>query len=806
MKTASAVTLFLLTLMGFCHAQSHDGYYLRNDFLMTPPGASSYGLVGFSNPANLLLLKAPEHRFYWSSDGVNAWSFKNWGYFFGARHFGLGVQHQEIDGYKTDDFRLATAFGSDDHMAGISYGWSKGDNEVLGREKCLSAGSISRPFRYLSIGFVGTISLESDWNEAFGEIGIRPLGTPKLTVFADASIQKGMKLEDAPWSMGAMVEVIPGINATGRYFESEAFTFGLTLNFGRLGLGGQSHYDADQNHSYYTYHIRAGGMLPSVFPKIVEKDRRYLSMNMKGKVDHLKYVFFDSETLCLFDILKNIRAATNDPRVSVIALNLSGLRILPEHAWEVRKELQAAQASGKKVIIFIDWAEMTEYHLASVADKVVLDPEGSLLLLGYSMNRTYFKGTLEKLGVGFDEWRFYKYKSAAEGLSRDGMSDADREQRQDYIDDCYELTRKEVCASRCMSEEEFDRIIDEAMLLNAEAALASGLVDTLVRWSNRSKLINKFVGRKVRSVSGRDLLDNALPSQIWGEKPQIAIVYGLGECAMDSGIRARWLERAILELSKDDNVKAVVFRVDSPGGEALASDLVAEALKKCSKEKPVIVSQGQVAGSGGYWISMYGDSILAGPNSVTGSIGVIGGWVYDKGFGEKLGMTSDYVSRGKHADVGAGIRLPFLGFQVPSRNLTTEERSEIEEFIRYHYDRFVRKVAGGRDLTEQRVREIGEGHFYSGTKGKEIGLVDEIGGIYDAIAIARIKAGFDPDDEVELVEIPTNKGLFDFGRRLSPIGARLDNDPVYQYIKMVSDHGGAPLPLLLPGTYPSLEY
>jgi len=426
-------------------------------------------------------------------------------------------------------------------------------------------------------------------------------------------------------------------------------------------------------------------------------------------------------------------------------------------------------------------------------------------LFGFVSGRTYFKGTLEKLGLGFDEWRFFKYKSAAERLSRDSYSEADREQNQDYIDDRYELVRDEICRSRSLAYDQFDDLIDNQAYFMPRDAIESGLVDTLARWSDKNKVIEALLGKKYGAIAAGQLMSNALPQRNWGELPKIAVVYGLGECAMDSGIRGRWLERVFLSLKTNYNVKAVVFRVDSPGGDPMPSDLVAEALRKCAGAKPVIISQGQVAASGGYHISLYGDKIVAGPNTVTGSIGVIGGWVYDMSLGDKIGMTSDHVKRGEHADLGFGITLPFLNLRLPARNLTDDERVRMEGFVREYYDGFVGKVAVGRDMPVDDVRKIAEGHFYSGIRGKEIGLVDEIGGLTDAIAIAVKEAGLKPDDEYEIIEIPKSKGWFDLKSQVSPFPFSMENNDVLKYIKMSVENAGRPLPMLYPGTYPSWE-
>ncbi len=797
----SCMMLFCIT--GLVSAQPLPDYYTRTRFLFASPATFEDGLLGFANPANIALLPDPEFRFLWSTDGSDFASLNDWGFFSGVKHFGFSMQRQKFGGIGVTDFRLTTGWGSRAAAFGLAYGWSAGRFDALTREKLLAFGTILRPSPILSLGLTGNFSLESGSREGVGEISIRPLGSPKFTIFADAALQNGVKLKDVDWSAGAALQVLTGINLIGRYFKSDAFTLGLAINFGSSGVASQSHFDDDAHHEFQTYALRVGGMKPSFVQTKFGKGGSYVPLNLKGEVDHLKYVLFDDGALQLLDILTNIEAAAADPRVAAVALNLSAMSVRPEHAWEIREALKAAQHAGKKVAIFLDSVNMTTYHLASVADKIVLDPLGSLWMQGYALGKTYFKGTLEKLGLGFDEWRYFKYKSAAETLSRESMSDADREQLQDFVDDVYELTRSDVCTARNFSAEKFDQIIDDEGFIMPNKALELGLVDKLARWSQLDEIIIEMTDAK-NSLPPRRLLANALQPQNWGEPPKIAVVYGLGICAMDEGIRARWLERVFLGLAKNNSVKAVVFRVDSPGGDALASDVVAEAIKKCRDRKPVIVSQGQVAGSGGYWISMYADTIVAGANSVTGSIGVIGGWLYDKGFSERLGMTSDLVKRGEHADLGRGVTLPFINLQVPARNLNEEERALAERSIKKYYDIFVQKVAAGRGLPEEKVRAIAEGHVYSGERGKELGLVDEIGGLLTAIAIAQKAAGLAASADFEIIEIPRNKGWFNLRDRVSPVSTKIEDDPVLQFIRIINENPGQAVPLLIPGTYPDV--
>ncbi len=791
---------------GMLSAQQIASYYERNPFLMGAPGTFQNGLLGFANPANSALLKTFNARFYWQTGDRTTSALDNWAFYSGVPGFGFGVQRQEANHLSVKDYRFNLAGGNSAFAMGLAYQWSTGDRQAFQRKKMFSLGALIRPNRRLSVGITGNFSLESSAREGVFELGVRPFANRRLTLFGDAVITRRQQFNDIPWSAGAILEVLPGIHLTGRYFDSQAFTVGVNISLGRSYLSGQGHFDDNSDHRFNSYSVGFGDYTPSLISRQLMGTENYVALNLKGRVDYQKFRLFDSQTIRFNDLLREIRLATADPRISAIAVSLSGLRILPEHAWEVRETLREARQKGKKVFIFIDNASMTLYHLASVADVVIMDPQGLLSLPGYVMGRTFLKGTLEKMGLGFDEWRFFKYKSAAEVLSRDRMSPADREQRQAFIDDLYQLIRQDVSSSRKFTETGFDSLVNQQVYFLAEDALKLGLVDTLARWSSMQDIIQHYTGHKKRRLPLSLIFEEAPPAQLWGMPPKIALVYGIGVCAMDEGIKARWLEKVFLRLKDDRSVKAVVFRVDSPGGDGMASDVVAEAMRKCAEKKPVVVSQGQVAGSGGYWISMYADTIVAAPNTITGSIGVIGGWVYDKGISAKLGMTSDHVKVGEHADLGYGVRLPLLGVQIPARNLTDAERQRVEVFFKRLYRDFVNKVAAGRGIPADSVEQIARGRFYSGIDGKQLGLVDEIGGLYTAIGIARKLAHIPEKRYYEIVEIPRYKGLFD-SNLINPFatGEQLQNDPVIQFLRMFTRQPGYPLPMMLPGEYPVLE-
>jgi len=245
------------------------------------------------------------------------------------------------------------------------------------------------------------------------------------------------------------------------------------------------------------------------------------------------------------------------------------------------------------------------------------------------------------------------------------------------------------------------------------------------------------------------------PDEEWGPKPTLALVYAVGECAMDTGIKARTSSKAIRKLRENREVKGVVIRADSPGGDGLASDIVAGEIRAFhTAKKPILVSQGRVAASGGYWISMDADTITTTPFTVTGSIGVIGGWVWDDGFGKKTGFTSDHVQVGKSADLLGGIRLPILGATLPERNLDEAERKQIERGFAALYDDFTHKVATARGLDVARVRELGEGRIYLGRQAVGNRLVDRVATLDETIEAAKRAAGIPEKRKVRIIEYP----------------------------------------------------
>ncbi len=772
-------------------------FHLRNDFLHTSPGALKYGLYGYDNPALLTYMKGGDLYFTWSDQGGSFSDFYRWGLFAAVPNLGFGLIQQESPAGSVTDYRISSAFGNRTFSAGFGYGWSGGDVGEYGREKVFSLGLLIRPNRYLSLGAVGYQTLRGKRQEGYLDLGLRPFGNETITFFADFAMQNDQSLNEGTWSAGAVLEVLPGIRLSGRYFDSEAFTAGVQLNLGRLGFSAQSHYDSERKHAYNTYGVRLGAYDRNLRDTYFSKKQKYIRLNLHGAVRYQRFRIFDKSNT-LLDLLTTIEEAKLDPSVAGIAVNLSDLRAGRTMRWELREKLQEFRSAGKHVVVYIDRGGMNDYHLASVADKIVMDPQGMLMLEGYLMGRTYLKGMFEKIGIGFTEWRFFSHKSAYESFSRDRMSEADREQRQKLTDDQYLLVSQDVVRSRGMTAEAFRRIIDEEVAIMAERAVELGLVDTLGRWETVGEIIETLEGSKKRIADPGSMISHHLPvDNRWSEPPQIAVIYALGICAMDEGITARKLVRDVERAARSSNIKAIVLRVDSPGGDGLASDIIAVALKKAMEKKPVIVSQGQVAASGGYWLSMYSDTIVAAPNTITGSIGVIGGWMYNDGLKEKLGMSTDFVKVGRHADLGFGFTIPILNIGLPDRDLNEDEYSHMESLLKKYYEGFVEKVADGRGTTPELIEPYAQGRVWSGYDGVEHGLVDLLGGLDIAIRIAREKAGLSETEEVVIAEYP-RPSLFDSNFLVPRVfGVEVkQSEPILDHIRFRIEHNGRPLPVL----------
>jgi protease-4 len=472
------------------------------------------------------------------------------------------------------------------------------------------------------------------------------------------------------------------------------------------------------------------------------------------------YAATDSDrkpTLQLRAVARVLRAAADDPRISGIllkgSLQPSGYGSGYAALREVRAALSAFRQSGKPIRAYLESPTLRDYYLASVANEVDFDPFGTLFIPGMAAETVYFAGALEKYGVGIQVTRVGKYKSAVEALTRRDMSPEDRQQLQQLLDDMHGSLLAEIGRGRGLSPVAIQATIDAQGLIGAEAARQAHLVDRVLY---RDQVLDELKAATGRAGSKEPFRQVALAAYIGmkgepglGSPNRIAVVYAEGEIVDGEGspgeVGGDKFSAELRKLRQDNAIKAIVLRVNSPGGSVTASEAILREIRLARQAKPVIVSMGAYAASGGYWISADSDRIFAEPTTITGSIGVFGIQFDVQKLAADFGVTFDRVKVGKFADSDTIIR--------PK---TEEEMAIVQHQVDWFYGQFIDKVAAGRKLPRARVEEIAQGRVWSGVAALKLGLVDQLGGLREAIAFAGQKAGL---ASFGVTEYPARKDL-----------------------------------------------
>ena len=449
----------------------------------------------------------------------------------------------------------------------------------------------------------------------------------------------------------------------------------------------------------------------------------------------------------LLKVLQSIEAAKGDARVKGIYLNFTGLGGITTGAMEeMRSALVDFKQSGKFVVAYNETYSQGGYYLASVADKIYLHPEGGFSWVGLAQSSLFMKGALDKLGLKAEAFRptACKYKSAVEPYIRKNFSPENRAQSQMMVNDMWGVLVGSIAESRNLDAKKLMRLADKLEVSQPEDALKHGLVDALIYEDEMEAKfaeygVEKGADGKFNIISLGEYMTLAPVMPKFGA-PAVGIVYAEGQVfdgeGEDDNIYSANLVKVLKKAREDKDIKAVVFRVNSPGGSALASDVIWREVELLRKEKPVIVSMGSYAASGGYYISAGADAIVADRLTLTGSIGVFGMLLEGEDMlNKKLGLTTDVVKTGAAADFGANV----MGVGV--RKITDLERKALLRSVDKVYDTFTTKVANGRNLPIEKVLELAQGRVWSGTRAVELGLADANGGLREAIAIAADKAG-----------------------------------------------------------------
>jgi protease-4 len=523
-----------------------------------------------------------------------------------------------------------------------------------------------------------------------------------------------------------------------------------------------------------TYGVMGLTTSPFWHETVLNPMKRYVEIDMSGAIGEAPppFSFFgDGPRYTTRELLDEIEYAAESREVEAILIRMGDISTSSAIADEIRQAISDFRATGKKVIVYADAPENREYYLATASDYIILMPNGYLGLNGLKIEVRFAGGTFEKLGIEPHYSRIGKYKSAAEQIAHDSFTEPSREALNAVLDDFYAKFVEDIAAGRGMSEDAVRTLIDGGPYSPGDA-LELGLVDRLAYWDEVPDIMDEVLDKSSSKLAYRDFAQRRAPQPQWNEPPVIGIVYGTGMILQGCNRREpmigdimgpRTLASALKSMREDKSVKAVIFRVDSGGGEMAAADQIRREVELTAREKPVIVSMSGVAGSGGYHIACNGTRILADDATITGSIGVINMWFHTRGLYEKLGLSKEVFWRGENADI------------FPSwREVTEEDLAMSRYFTDKFYDKFINDVAAGRGMTADAVHEIAQGRIWSGRKAREIGLIDEIGGLAEAIRLAREDTGISPREEVGFRVLPKPAGFWEMLTRRSGGGLTTD--------------------------------
>lgn len=490
--------------------------------------------------------------------------------------------------------------------------------------------------------------------------------------------------------------------------------------------------------------------------KVVVKDNSILELNLENQikddysvVNPLEQLLGkDNKILGLHEIIAAIENAKKDNKIKGISIKTLGINAGLAQTQAIRDALLDFKNSGKFITAYADYYTQKNYYLSSVADSLYVNPVGAIDFKGLGSELLFFKDFQDKYGVKFEVIRHGKYKSAVEPFIASEISDANREQITELLESIWVEFKDDIAASRNMSVENIDLIADDLLGRSAKLALANNLVDNSIYLDQYDDLLKEQLGvkddKKINSVSLIDYIKSGKGKIKSDAKDKIAVIYAQGEIKYGEGdetyIGQESIVEALRKAVKNKDVKAIVLRVDSPGGSSLASEIIWRELELTKKEKPLVVSMGNLAASGGYYIACNANKIFAEPTTITGSIGVFGMLPNFSKFADNIGVNAEQVVTNKNS-------IYYSAFEP----LSTETYSLVKESVVDVYETFIDRVATGRNMQPEKVKEIAQGRVWTGSQALENGLVDELGNLNDAVNYA---AGLANISEFKTIKYP----------------------------------------------------
>ncbi|HVP36722.1 MAG TPA: signal peptide peptidase SppA [Terriglobales bacterium] len=679
---------------------------------------------------------------------------------------GLGFSAEWLGNVEKPTYRkysIGTGFKIvDGFYLGSIYSWFRSKDKDYQGLKSWNAGFLIRPFSFISLGGIARdlnrpVFRDVKTNISFDlGLALRPLGD-RVTFSIDGMMDEKDKLKDARTRYQISVEPLDGLLLAGDIDNDGNYGINFRINFPLSGLGS---YNTIDKNSKYQKGVVYWNFASQRYRTFWQRKDNFLELKLSGNIDEEKsFSLFGGSKFTLLDIIQDIQKAKKDQRIKGMIVRLDFSNAGFGKIQELREAFLDFRQSGKKVIFFMEQGGNKEYYLASAGNRIIMLPTGYLSLNGISAEVTFYKQTLEKLGIEADLVHIGDYKSASDIVTRDSMSQAHREMMNWLLDDLYEQMTREIAEQRGVSQQELKSKIDQGPF-TAKEAKEQGLIDDLAFFDQVDEIVKSLAGEKPHKIVFRNYAQEEDYKYTWEIPKRIAVIYATG--LINSGessnnfflgkmMGSETIARAIRRAREDITIKAIVFRIDSPGGSGMASDVIWREIMLCKGKKPFVVSMSDVAGSGGYFIACPGDTIVADPGTITGSIGVISGKFNLSGLYKKIGFSTQILKRGEHSD-----------FYTTYRGFTEEERNIVQRQTKEFYDDFVGKVAQGRKRSFEDIDKIGRGRVWTGNQARKNGLVDELGGLKQAIEIAKDRAGIKEKSLIEIVTLPKRWGFFGF--------------------------------------------
>lgn len=702
------------------------------------PAASVFGAeAAWINPAGLARYSATSVQFIAGlHDDEQA---RSWGFVSSRDRFAMAYRNvYNPDGADLKEylFALGMTLGNGSHLGG-SYRYFKEGPEELHKRHLWNVGLLGGrdKFRWAAVfenlnnaRNAERIQTETEMRYS---IAYRPVGR-RFTFSVDMFLSTGTRLPNADYVYHVELASKNGLYLRGQIDSHQNFQIGLRANLLEYFVGSQSHYSSGGDHLNTDVYV---GSTSKRQRSVIPPRGRRLSLGLSGALpENPPDPFFGKKRTPFAVLITNIYRAAEDPSIDEMLISLRGLTIGLGQAQELRAALLEFKSRGKAIICHLSHAGNIAYYVASAADRILMTPVDRLGLVGLKAELTFYAGSLDKLGIKADIMRIGDHKSAAEMFTRREATDANRAQINRLLDDLFDQLVTAMAAGRSVSADSIRNLIDQGPF-GSEQALEYGLVDGL---SYHDDLHNGMLS-PMPQVSFKRYLADTLLNDGWPPRPVVALVVADGEIKpsgngnpfqSSSGLTPSLMNRGFTQALKHPQVAGVVLRINSPGGFALAGEEIYHVAEKAARKLPLVVSMANVAASGGYYIAMNSRRIYAEPGCITGSIGIFGGKPDFSGLYDKIDLGTEMFTRGRYA-----------GMLSTMRAFTDDERKKYFSQLQLFYDHFLGLVADNRDMELDSVDALAQGRVWTGREALANGLVDEMGGLKQALDYTASQAG-----------------------------------------------------------------